>query len=233
MVKRSGDRKSAGGRGGRSGGDGDDGRENDDHFPKIALRVPKCAMEAQQMMGVVVMLVTFINFYFQEQIRRASPLPEAFFGVLPGGMPVLPSNFPCAMPSPFIFHGGSSSSSCGGPLVPCTAPTLPVASRGRGRGKAGAPLPTPMPKLPGKGDGKGAKGGKDDDGKGGPDGGPGGGPDGGPDGGPGGPDGGPDVEDPGGGHDGGPDGGPNVEGPGESHDGGTDACGTKRKFDEA
>ena len=47
----------------------------------------------------------------------------------------------------------------------------------------------------------GAKGGKDDDGKGGPDGGPGGGPDGGPDGGP-------------GGGPGGPDGGPNVEGPG-------------------
>ena len=55
-------------------------------------------MEAQQMMGVVVMLVTFINFYFQEQIRRASPLPEAFFGVLPGGMPVLPSNFRARCP---------------------------------------------------------------------------------------------------------------------------------------
>ena len=230
MVIGSGDRKSAGGRGGRSGGDGDGGREDDDHFPKIALRVPKCAMEAQQMMGVVVMLVTFINFYFQEQIRRASPLPEAFFGVLPGGMPVLPSNFPCAMPSPFIFHGESRSSSCGGTQVPCTAPTLPVASRGRGRGKAGAR--------------QRAKGGKDDDGKGGPDGGPGAGPDGGPDGGPGGPDGGPDVnvDGPGGGHDGGPDEEPIVEGPGEtdacgteaqSLDGGTDACGTKRKFDEA
>ena len=85
MVKRSGDRKSAGGRGGRSGGDGDGGREDDDHFPKIALRVPKCAMEAQQMMGVVVMLATFINFYFQEQIRRASPLHEAFIGVPDGG----------------------------------------------------------------------------------------------------------------------------------------------------